>query len=236
MLADLSARCEGAGPPVVMLHGNSESGAIFDKMMPYLGGFTIIRLDSRGHGESPRGRRPLTITQLAIDTCHALHAYRQMSGRAERFGLIGFSDGANVGLELAMHRPDLLAAQVLIGGNTTQGAMKPLTNAAVTAAYWAMRALGGVNRSARHRADVLGLMIGQPNVTAAQLAAVKVPTLLMVGQRGVVRRRESLRVASLIPGAEWVEVAGEGHMLPRTAPQLTAELAKGFLAVRLSAG
>jgi pimeloyl-ACP methyl ester carboxylesterase len=121
-LGELSARVQGAGPPLVLLHGNSEDGRVFDRMMPYLGAFTAIRLDSRGHGRSPQGDRPLTVTQLAIDTCRSLLAFRDLTG-AGRFGLIGFSDGANIGLEIAIHRPDLLAAEVLMGGNVTRGAM-----------------------------------------------------------------------------------------------------------------
>jgi pimeloyl-ACP methyl ester carboxylesterase len=233
-LGELAAQIEGSGPPVVLLHGNSESGAVFDRMAPHLAGFTLIRLDSRGHGASPRGSRPMTIRQLAIDTARALEQYKARA-RVDRFGLIGFSDGANIGLEIAIHRPDLLAAEVLLGGNATQAAMRPFTNATVLAGYWAMRALGVFSASARRRADVFGLMVGQPNVTKAELERVTVPTLIMVGQRDVVPRRESQRMARLIPGAEWVELAGQGHMVPRTAPKLAADIAARFLARRLRA-
>jgi pimeloyl-ACP methyl ester carboxylesterase len=233
VLGELSAQVEGAGPPVVLLHGNSEDGSVFDKMAPHLAGFTLIRLDSRGHGATPRGRRPLTIKQLAIDTARALADFPAPPGG---FGVIGFSDGANIALELAIHRPRLVAAQVLMGGNVTPKSLKPASNAAILAAYGLVRALGLASPAARRQADVLGLMVGQPCVSPAQLAAVRVATLVMVGRRDVVPRRESRRVAGLIPGAEWVELAGQGHMLPRSAPVLAARLAADFLGPRLGAG
>ncbi|MDR1392557.1 MAG: alpha/beta hydrolase [Bifidobacteriaceae bacterium] len=234
ILGELSAQVDGAGPPVVMLHGNSESSAVFDRMLPYLEGFTLIRLDSRGHGASQRGSGPLTIARLAQDTCGALRAYQRLSTSRQRFGLIGFSDGANIGLEVAIHRPNLLAAEVLIGGNTTPAALKKLIRAEILAGYWALAAAGQVNSRARRRAEVFGLMVNQPNVTKAQLKAVTVPTLVMAGQRDIVPRGESQRVASLVPGAQWVELTGQGHLLPRTAPDLTGQLAAAFLRPHLA--
>ncbi|MDR1118837.1 MAG: alpha/beta hydrolase [Bifidobacteriaceae bacterium] len=228
MLGELSAAVRGAGPPLALLHGNSEDGHVFDRMLPYLDGFTLIVLDSRGHGRSPRGRRPLTIRQLAVDVCRSLLEYRRLMGQGP-FGLIGFSDGANLGLEIAIHRPDLLAAEVLMGGNATPAALKPWTRAEILAGYWGMRAAGTVSPSARRRADVWGLMVGQPGVTRSQMETVTVPTMIMVGARDVVPRRESQAMARLIPGAEWVELAGEGHLLPRTAPRVAGELAAAFL-------
>ncbi|MDR1633655.1 MAG: alpha/beta hydrolase [Bifidobacteriaceae bacterium] len=230
ILGGLSAVVDGAGPPVVLLHGNSEDCSVFEPLRPYLGGFTTIALDARGHGATPIGEAPMTITQLAIDCCHALADYRVRYRYQGRFGLIGFSDGANVGLELAIHRPELLAAQVLMGGNTTQGALRPFTNLGVTVGYWAMRLAGLVSAAARRRAAVWGLMIGQPNHTKAMLESVRVPTLIVVGERDIVPRRESLRTARLIPGAEWVEIAGQGHNLPLRAAGVAGPLAADFLA------
>ncbi|MDR1443175.1 MAG: alpha/beta hydrolase [Bifidobacteriaceae bacterium] len=232
-LGELSALVEGAGPPVVLLHGNSEDSSIFDRMLPYLCGFTTIALDSRGHGATPMGTAPMTIPRLAIDCAHALCEYRHRYRHEGQFGLIGFSDGANIGMELAIHRPDLVAAQVLMGGNTTQGALRPMTNAAIVAGYWGMRLAGLFSAAARRRAAVWGLMVGQPNHTKAQLESVRVPTLIMVGAHDVVPRQESQRTARLVPGAEWVEIARQGHNLPVRAPRVAGELAAEFLARHL---
>ncbi|MDR0627797.1 MAG: alpha/beta hydrolase [Bifidobacteriaceae bacterium] len=232
-LGELAAHIQGEGPPVVLLHGNSEDSSVFDRMAPHLPGFTLIALDSRGHGQTPIGSAPMTIAQLAVDCCHALEDCRQRFEYQGRFGLIGFSDGANIGLELAIHRPELLAAQVLIGGNTTPGALKPITYGIILTGYCLMRLAGLISPAARRRAAVFGLMVGQPNHTAAQLRQVRVPTLVVAGQRDIVPRRESQRTARLIPGAEWVEIAGQGHLLPQRAPKLVAELSAEFLARHL---
>ncbi|MDR2567135.1 MAG: alpha/beta hydrolase [Bifidobacteriaceae bacterium] len=236
ILGDLNALVDGVGPPVVLLHGNSEDCSIFEPLRPYLSSFTTIAIDSRGHGATPIGDAPMTIPQLAIDCLGALLDYRRRYRYDGRFGLIGFSDGANIGLELAIHRPELLAAQVLMGGNTTQAALRPVTNLIITAGYWGMRAAGLFSAAARRRAAVWGLMIGQPNHSKAMLESVRVPTLIMVGAHDIVPRHESQRTARLIPGAEWVEIAGQGHNLPLRAPRVAGPLAADFLARHLAAG
>ena len=44
---------EGAGPPVVLIHGVGADGASWDDIAPVLAPrFTVIRLDLRGHGRS----------------------------------------------------------------------------------------------------------------------------------------------------------------------------------------
>ena len=41
----------GSGRPLILLHGNGESSAIFDAAIPLLAErFTVYAIDSRGHG------------------------------------------------------------------------------------------------------------------------------------------------------------------------------------------
>ncbi|MDR1799690.1 MAG: alpha/beta hydrolase [Bifidobacteriaceae bacterium] len=228
-LGPLAARINGEGPPVVLLHGNGEDASLFDAMGPGLAGLTTIALDSRGHGASPLGDKRLTLAQLGADTAQALLEYRRRYGYQGRFGVIGFSDGANVALEVALHRPDLLAGQVLMGGNTRPGATKLWVHLSLWVGHFVLGVAGLFSRKANHRRKIWGLMIGQPLVTEAQLKSVSVPTLVLAGERDVVARRVSLRVAQTIPGAEWAEIQGVGHLVPLKCPGVAAALSVDFL-------
>ena len=57
---------KGSGTPLLLLHGNGESGDYFvhqiDEFAQY---FTVYAIDTRGHGKSPRGTAPFTISQFA---------------------------------------------------------------------------------------------------------------------------------------------------------------------------
>ncbi|MDR1825844.1 MAG: alpha/beta hydrolase [Bifidobacteriaceae bacterium] len=230
-LGPLAATIEGSGPPVVLLHGNGEDRSLFDGMAPWLveAGFTVIRLDSRGHGLSPRGGCPMSLTQFAVDTARALTAYRRLTGWAGRFGVVGFSDGANVALELALHRPSELAGQVLMGGNRRPGVVRPAVHAGLWAGFAVLGLEALFNGGARRRFDQWRVMMGQPLVRLADLRGMAVPSLVMAGAWDVVPRRESLLVARTVPCGEWVQIQGAGHMVPVQRPVVAATLAGAFL-------
>ena len=59
-MARLRYRLEGEGPPVVLLNGIFQRLESWDPVLPHLTGFTLLRYDMRGQGESeaPEGPSP----------------------------------------------------------------------------------------------------------------------------------------------------------------------------------
>ena len=81
----------GQGFPLVMLHGNGEDHTYFKhQMAPFSERYQVIALDTRGHGQSPRGTAPFTLEQFAEDLKGFLDS-REIS----RCHLLGFSDERN---------------------------------------------------------------------------------------------------------------------------------------------
>ena len=59
---------QGSGPPLLLLHGNGEDGTYFvHQIAEFSKDFTVYAIDTRGHGKSPRGAVPFTISQFADD-------------------------------------------------------------------------------------------------------------------------------------------------------------------------
>ena len=57
---------QGEGFPLILLHGNGEDHTYFKRQMePFADHFRVIAVDTRGHGESPRGTGPFTLSQFA---------------------------------------------------------------------------------------------------------------------------------------------------------------------------
>lgn len=53
---------------MILLHGNGEDGSYFAHQMDYFSrNYRVIVVDTRGHGQSPRGTAPFTIAQFAED-------------------------------------------------------------------------------------------------------------------------------------------------------------------------
>ena len=101
----------GQGEPVLMLHGGFMYAETWAGQIPSLAlGHHVVAPDSRGHGRTTLGTRPLTYRQMADDA----------AGLVERLGLgrvhlVGWSDGGCTSLAMALQRPDLVRSIVLLG-------------------------------------------------------------------------------------------------------------------------
>lgn len=86
---DLHDTQRGSGFPLVLLHGNGEeSGYFLHQLEHFAQTYRVIAVDTRGHGQSPRGSAPFTLEQFALDLKEFL------DGRGlRRVHLLGFSDG-----------------------------------------------------------------------------------------------------------------------------------------------
>ncbi|MDR1293476.1 MAG: alpha/beta hydrolase [Bifidobacteriaceae bacterium] len=236
MLGPLVAEVRGEGPTVVLLHGNGEDARLFDGIVDYLTGFRVVTLEARGHGRTPVGPQPLTIAHLAKDVAAAIGEGEARGVMDGKVFVVGFSDGANVAMELAIHRLPRVRGLVLIGGNCRPSGMKVAVHIAIVVIWAALALASLVSTGARRRARVWGLMVGQPRITDADLARIDVPTLVVAGERDVVARRHTERTAQVIRGADMVIVPGRGHMLPTEAPEVLGPAIASFLNAEARSG
>lgn len=105
----------GAGPPVVLLHGFTGTGATWRPLVEALGGgFTTLAVDLVGHGASaaPAGVERYRMRRVVDDLAALLHALG-----FERAAWVGYSLGGRVALQVAVHRPELVSALVLEGAS-----------------------------------------------------------------------------------------------------------------------
>lgn len=114
----------GKGKPVVLLHPGFADSRIWDPQWPsYALRFGLMRCDLRGFGRSPIRSLPVT---YALDVA-ALLDWLAIGPAA----LVGCSLGGRVAFELAVARPDLVRALVLVGAATPEA----LATAPEMAAY-----------------------------------------------------------------------------------------------------
>ena len=227
MAGPLWAEQTGTGRPLVLLHGNGETHRVFDRMVPLLAPrHRLVALDSRGHGRSPRGDGPLTIARMADDVDAALGTLG-----LDGVDVLGFSDGGNIALELAVRHPGRAGSLVVVGANLFPEGLKATSLAPMRAAHAALRTAGRVLPWVRGAAERWALMTDDPHIDPADLARVDVPALV-VGRRDVVRPAHTRLIAGSLPQARLATVEHAGHMLPVTRPQQLARIVEGFLAGR----
>ena len=98
---------EGDGPTVVFVHEGIVDSRAWDPQWTSFDGYRRVRFDMRGYGRSPIGELPLGHARDVVELLDTLG----VSGAA----LVAGSLGGRVALEVALARPDLVGALVLVG-------------------------------------------------------------------------------------------------------------------------
>lgn len=202
---------KGAGEPLILLHGNGEDGTYFVHQIEYFSDrYRVIAVDTRGHGRSPRGDAPFTIRQFADDLLQFMDA--QGIGRAH---ILGFSDGGNIALVFALGHPDRVNRLILNGANLNARGVKMRVQLPIEIGYRVARIFAARSPEARRNAELLGLMVNDPNVPPEALEQLHVPTLVIAGTRDMIRTRHTRLIAERLPDARLVLIPGDHFIANR---------------------
>lgn len=178
---DIFYEVRGSGAPLLMLHGNGETHAIFDKAADLLARyFTVYTPDTRGHGASS----PVSEYHYQ-DMASDVICFIQALG-LDRPILYGFSDGGITALLVAQQRPDLVSRVIASGANACPEGLTEDFLAEIRAA------------EAKQHDPLLTLMLTEPHMDERALAAIGVPVFLLAGEHDVVREEHSKWLAGVI--------------------------------------
>ncbi|QCQ92465.1 alpha/beta fold hydrolase [Rhodococcus sp. SGAir0479] len=216
----------GDGEPLVLLHGNGEDlGYFAAQTADFAARYRVIALDTRAHGRSTRGDGPLDFARLADDVCAVLDAVGAPSAH-----VLGYSDGGNTALTLALRRPERVRSLIVNGANLDPRGLGRRFRVPVTAAWLLAAPAARLSQRLARRRELLELMVRHPHIPAADLSAIAVPTLVIVGERDPIPRRHTELIARSIPGAELVIVPDAGHPCAAERPDVFDAVVLDFLA------
>ena len=202
---------QGSGPPLLLLHGNGEDGTYFvHQIAEFSRDFTVYAMDTRGHGKSPRGTAPFTISQFADD----LLAFMDQQGLAQA-DILGFSDGGNIALTFALRHPDRVCRLILNGANLDPKGVKPLVQLPIVLGYHFASMFKSPKATAR--AELPGLMVKEPHIAPAELQKLTMPVLVIAGTKDMIQERHTRLIAASIPGARLAIIPGN-HFIANKEP------------------
>ena len=198
----------GAGQPLVLLHGAmSAIGTSFGQLLPGLAqNRRVIAFELQGHGRTADIDRPLSYEALADDVAAAL----QQLG-IEQADIGGYSMGADVALRVAIRHPEVVRKLVLASGSYSLSGIHPgvLDGSGETKAEmmhgspWHTEYM----QIAPHPENFAALFAKTsqmdrdlPDVPAETIQALKMPTLLIIGDSDIVRPEHTVEMFRLLGG------------------------------------
>lgn len=240
---DLYSEETGSGEPVLLLHGGfcslehlrSQSDALAS-------GYRVLAFERPGHGRSADIDGEYDYARGVSDALAYLDAHGIASAR-----VVGYSDGAIIGLLLARDHPERVRSLVAISANLDPSAFTASAAEAgapvlaelpdadgepapdETRAHYERLSPDGAEHSEVVLGKLLRLWTSEPRIDPASLAAVTAPVLVMSGDRDTIRPDHSLLIASSIPTAQLCIVPGTTHGLVTERPALVSLLIREFL-------
>jgi pimeloyl-ACP methyl ester carboxylesterase len=204
----IAYRQHGSGPVLLLLHGNSESKALFgDYQEKYFPDYHTMALDSRGHGESVSEDEAYSIAQYADDVI----AFCKAKGFS-RVMVIGYSDGGNIALHLAKKAPQLFPKLAVISpnylaGGTTDGWLRIFRMVAGLLGF--LHRLGFPVRKALLRWN---LMLTDIGLTPEDMRSIRTSVRILYAEKDMIKESHILEIGGFIPNATVRKIGHCDHM------------------------
>jgi len=201
----------GEGQPLLLLHGNSSSISLFEKQIPeFAKQFHVIAVDTRGQGKSTEDGKLYTYDLFAEDM-NALLDYLHL----DSVNIVGWSDGGNTGLIMAMKYPSKVKRLVTMGANVF------IDKTVVE--KWVFKELnkqmrkelnGDTSAWGKNRKRLVTMLLTEPKHQFEELKSISCPVLVVAGEKDVIKEGHTRSIAANIPNSTLLIALAETHYFP----------------------
>lgn len=224
----------GSGDPLLLLHGGLSNADDFGSQTPaFSEKYRVILPERRGHGHTVDVDGPMTYDVMADDTI----AFMETMGTGPSH-LVGWSDGGNIALIMARHRPDLVKKFVTLGagfntdcyvdgfeayfapGSPSSGMLRD---------EWVARSPDPAEHYDVVLQKTIDMWFGDWAMSTDDLARITAPAMMMSGDDDAIRLDHTCTMYQAIPNAQLAVIPGASHLAPVEKPELVNQLILDFL-------
>ncbi|MCI0574581.1 MAG: alpha/beta hydrolase [Chloroflexi bacterium] len=201
----------GAGQPLVLLHGGVGAIEMFSELLPLLAqGRQVIAVDLQAHGRTADINRPLSYEFMADDIAALINHLG-----LESADLMGYSLGGGVALQTAIRHPEVVHKLVFVSTAFKRNGWYPEVLAGM--AQMGPEAAEPMKQTPMYQlyASVaprpedwpvlltkLGQLLRQDYDWSNDVATIKAPTLIVVGDADSVRTSHAVEFFELLGGGQ----------------------------------
>jgi pimeloyl-ACP methyl ester carboxylesterase len=247
----------GSGEPLILLHGGAGSTGMFSAIMPTLASSRqVIAVDLQAHGRTADIDRPLSYEAMADDIAALMKTLN-----IPKADVMGYSLGGGVALRVAIQHPEMVRKLVLVSAPCKKAGWYPEIQAAMgtfdpakveqmkqSPMYQAYAKIAPRPEDWGVLFKKLGEVLSKDYDWSKEVAEIKSPTLLVVGDADAVRPAHAVEFFELLGGgkkdAGWdgsgmsnarlAILPGTTHYTIFASPEM-ARAAAEFLAAPMSA-
>jgi pimeloyl-ACP methyl ester carboxylesterase len=218
----------GRGEPVFLLHGGLANSNYWGNQVPVLARhYRVVVMDSRGHGRSSHDDRPYGYDLMASDVLGLMDFLK-----VPRAAIVGWSDGAILGLEIGVHHPERLTKLFAFAANSDPSgvadiAQSPVFNAYIARAEKEYEALSPTpSQYKSFLAQISKMWEMQPSFSVEQLRGITVPVWIVDADHDEAIKRENTEfMANTIPNAGLLIQPWVSHFsFLQDPPQFTSDV------------
>jgi pimeloyl-ACP methyl ester carboxylesterase len=205
------------GTPLVLLHGGGSTiESTYGHLLPLFAQHRkVIALEEQGHGRTTDRDSPVRFDTSADDVAALLDKLG-----IQRADVMGFSNGASVALQVAIRHPALVRKLVFASSMTKKTGARP--------EFWEHMSKADFSDMPQSLKDAFLKVNPDPkqlrtmhdkdaermkhfvDTSDKDVASVKVPTLIIIGDQDIVRPAHALELTQLLPQARLMILPG-GH-------------------------
>jgi pimeloyl-ACP methyl ester carboxylesterase len=218
----------GEGEPLLLIHGNGGNISNFSNQISFLSNYyKVIIADSRSQGKSGDNEQKLSYQLMAMD-CAALLDKLEL----DSVYVCGWSDGGIVGIIMAINHSRKVKRLAAMGANVSSD----------TLAYpkyvleFNKKALEYINKKIIEKDTSLNWqrkkkqmqLWTEINIPFQDLHKIKVPVLVMAGDKDMVREEHTIQIYQNIEKAHLCIFPGATHFIPVDDPETFNETIHRF--------